>query len=219
MQQSLQQRAECVWRRLLAGPAVVEDRLAVLGQAGVDLYGDSEIAESYRHGDRLGRLDLLKMMGSPDDPARIDAYRRGSPVYRAERIEALDKRLGEIPTMKGSADQFRQLFSNLVVNARDSMPEGGNLTVRAKHLRAPDGIHGWVTITIADEGSGIPRELRSSIFEPFVTTKGEKGTGLGLWIVKGIVENHAGRIQVRSTVGKGTVFRLAFPILAEIEKP
>ena len=57
-------------------------------RAGVDLYGDSEIAESYRHGDRLGRLDLHKMMGSPDDAARTDVYRRGSPVYRAERIEA-----------------------------------------------------------------------------------------------------------------------------------
>ncbi|MBA3234736.1 MAG: S9 family peptidase [Chloroflexi bacterium] len=55
--------------------------------AGVDLYGDSDIAESYRRGDRIGRLDLLKMMGSPDDPARVDAYRRGSPVHRAERIE------------------------------------------------------------------------------------------------------------------------------------
>jgi dipeptidyl aminopeptidase/acylaminoacyl peptidase len=59
-----------------------------LWHAGVDLYGDSEIAESYRHGDRLGRLDLHKMMGSPDDPARSELYRRGSPVYRAERIEA-----------------------------------------------------------------------------------------------------------------------------------
>jgi dipeptidyl aminopeptidase/acylaminoacyl peptidase len=59
-----------------------------LWRAGVDLYGDSEIAESYRHGDRVGRLDLHKMMGSPDDPSRTDAYRRGSPVYRAERIEA-----------------------------------------------------------------------------------------------------------------------------------
>lgn len=56
--------------------------------AGVDLFGDSEIAESYRHGDRLGRLDLHKMMGSPDDPGRAEGYRRGSPVYRAERIQA-----------------------------------------------------------------------------------------------------------------------------------
>jgi dipeptidyl aminopeptidase/acylaminoacyl peptidase len=56
--------------------------------AGVDLFGDSEIAESYRHGDRAGRLDLHKMMGSPDDPDRTEGYRRGSPVYRAERIQA-----------------------------------------------------------------------------------------------------------------------------------
>ncbi|MGZ8513907.1 MAG: S9 family peptidase [Candidatus Limnocylindrales bacterium] len=59
-----------------------------LWSAGIDLFGDSEIAESYRHGDRPGRLDLHKMMGSPDDPSRVDVYRRGSPVYRAERIEA-----------------------------------------------------------------------------------------------------------------------------------
>ena len=57
-------------------------------RAGVDLFGDSEIAESYRHGDRLGRLELQRMMGSPDDPAAAELYRRGSPVYRAERIEA-----------------------------------------------------------------------------------------------------------------------------------
>jgi dipeptidyl aminopeptidase/acylaminoacyl peptidase len=59
-----------------------------LWQAGVDLYGDSEIAESFRHGDRPGRLDLMRMMGAPDDPERVERYRRGSPVYRAERIEA-----------------------------------------------------------------------------------------------------------------------------------
>jgi dipeptidyl aminopeptidase/acylaminoacyl peptidase len=59
-----------------------------LWRAGVDLYGDSEIAESFRHGDRPGRLDLARQMGSPDDPTRAESFRRGSPVYRAERIEA-----------------------------------------------------------------------------------------------------------------------------------
>ena len=59
-----------------------------LWSAGVDLYGDSEIAESFRHGDRVGRLDLQRQMGVPDDPEKNEAYRRGSPVYRAERIEA-----------------------------------------------------------------------------------------------------------------------------------
>jgi dipeptidyl aminopeptidase/acylaminoacyl peptidase len=59
-----------------------------LWRAGIDLYGDSEIAESYRHGDRLGRIDLERMMGRPDDPAAAEAYRRGSPLYRADRIQA-----------------------------------------------------------------------------------------------------------------------------------
>jgi len=66
--------------------ALVEE--PAIWRAGIDLFGDSEIAESYRHGDRPGRRDLHKMMGSPDDPARADVYRRGSPVYRAERIQA-----------------------------------------------------------------------------------------------------------------------------------
>jgi dipeptidyl aminopeptidase/acylaminoacyl peptidase len=56
--------------------------------AGVDLFGDSDIAESYRHGDRVGRIDLERMMGTPDDPSKAELYRRGSPLYRAERIEA-----------------------------------------------------------------------------------------------------------------------------------
>jgi dipeptidyl aminopeptidase/acylaminoacyl peptidase len=66
--------------------ALVEE--PALWSAGIDLYGDSEISESFRHGDRIGRLDLQRQMGVPDDPAKEPAYRRGSPVYRAERIEA-----------------------------------------------------------------------------------------------------------------------------------
>ncbi|MER3418901.1 MAG: hypothetical protein C4343_07405, partial [Chloroflexota bacterium] len=79
-----------------------------LWRAGIDLYGDSEIAESYRHGDRVGRLDLERQMGRPDDPERAELYRRGSPVYRAERIEApllllhgrKDKRVAPLMTEK-----------------------------------------------------------------------------------------------------------------------
>ena len=77
-------------------------------------------------------------------------------------------------------------------------------------------MHSAVVLTVADTGTGIPRELQKTIFEPFVSTKGAKGTGLGLWIVKGIVENHNGRIHVRSSVGKGTVIQLTFPITREV---
>jgi signal transduction histidine kinase len=106
---------------------------------------------------------------------------------------------------------MRQLLSNLVVNSQDSMPNGGRLTISTRYTKSARGAYGQTSIVVADTGSGIPKEIRSTMFEPFVSTKGEKGTGLGLWIVKGIVESHSGRIQVRSSLGKGTIFKLIFP--------
>jgi len=113
----------------------------------------------------------------------------------------------------GSSDQLRQVLSNLVVNARDSMAGGGELLIRTRHWRSSDGLHGWVRITLVDSGSGIPRDVLPTMFEPFVSTKGEKGTGLGLWIVKGIVESHGGKIRVRSRLGRGTLFRIELPVV------
>jgi signal transduction histidine kinase len=121
--------------------------------------------------------------------------------------------LGKLPTAVGSSDQFRQVLSNLVVNAKDSMPDGGRLVIRTRHVPDPDGIHGWIRVSIADTGSGIDPEMLPTIFEAFVSSKGEKGTGLGLWIVKGIIENHGGKIRVRSRLGKGTVFQIALPVV------
>jgi signal transduction histidine kinase len=87
------------------------------------------------------------------------------------------------------------------------------LLVRSRHVRSEDELHGWIRILIADTGTGIPKDLARTIFEPFVTTKGEKGTGLGLWIVKGIITNHNGRISVRSKIGLGTVFKIEIPVV------
>ena len=74
-------------------------------------------------------------------------------------------------------------------------------------------IREMIRIVVADTGSGISETLLNNMFEPFVTTKGERGTGLGLWIVKGIVENHGGRLRVRSRIGVGTVFSIEFPAM------
>ena len=121
--------------------------------------------------------------------------------------------LGVLPDAVIAADQMRQVLSNMVINAKDAMPEGGKLMIRSKHLPNPDGVHGWIRILIADTGTGIPDEMTRSIFEPFVTTKGEKGTGLGLWIVKGIIQNHGGKLSVRSKMGKGTAFKIDLPVV------
>jgi len=121
--------------------------------------------------------------------------------------------LDVLPDAVIAADQIRQVLSNLVINARDAMPNGGKLRIRSRHIPGYDDLHGWVRILIADTGSGIPPEMIRSIFEPFVTTKGERGTGLGLWIVKGIIQNHAGKLTVKSRVGHGTTFKIDLPVV------
>ncbi len=125
----------------------------------------------------------------------------------------IDTRLEEMPDALVAADQLRQVLSNLVINAKDAMPHGGRLIIRSSHVRRNEGAHGWIRVTIADTGHGISRPMLDTVFEPFVTTKGEKGTGLGLWIVRGIVNNHGGKISVRSRAGKGTVFKIELPVV------
>ncbi len=120
--------------------------------------------------------------------------------------------LGPLPDAVIAADQIRQVLSNLVINAKDAMPEGGKLRIRTRHISGHRDLRGWVRIVVADTGVGIPHEMIRTMFEPFVTNKGEKGTGLGLWIVKGIIENHTGKLAVRSRVGQGTIFRIDLPV-------
>jgi len=157
----------------------------------------------YRNAGQLGNFDLNTIV---EDTITLFAR----PFSKAG--VHIEKRMGELPAMKGSADQFRQLLSNLVVNAHDSMTQGGKLTISTRYRKSARGPYGYASIVVADTGSGIPKEIRSTMFEPFVSTKGEKGTGLGLWIVKGIVEGHSGKLQVRSSVGKGTIFKVIFPV-------
>jgi signal transduction histidine kinase/CheY-like chemotaxis protein len=112
-----------------------------------------------------------------------------------------------LPPINGERLQLEQVLMNMAVNARDSMPEGGTLTFETR--LAPGA---GVELRVSDTGTGIPAEALPHIFEPFFTTKPVgQGTGLGLSMVFGIVQNHGGRIEVQSEVGRGTVFTLTFP--------
>ena len=157
----------------------------------------------YRNAGQLGSFDLN---GIVEDTLALFSR----PLVKSGIV--VEKRLNDIPAMKGSADQFRQLLSNLVVNAQDAMAAGGRMTIKTRYNKSVRGAYGHISVLVADTGSGIPQEIRNTMFDPFVSSKGEKGTGLGLWIVKGIVEGHSGRIQVRSSVGRGTIFKLIFPL-------
>ena len=125
---------------------------------------------------------------------------------RTAQIQVV-KHLGEtLPAVRGSANKLQQVFLNLFLNARDAMPGGGLLEVRT-------GAHnGSVEIEVVDTGAGIPREHIHRIFDPFFTTKASgRGTGLGLSVSYGIIKEHSGKIDVRSTPGKGTSFHVEFP--------
>ena len=128
---------------------------------------------------------------------------------------------GDLQPVVGDATQIQQVLMNLCVNARDAMPDGGTLTLRAENVdlsesearRNIDAEPGsYVVITVADTGTGMPDEVLDKVFEPFYTTKPEgEGTGLGLSTAYSIIKSHDGFIDVTSEEGEGTTFRLFIP--------
>ncbi len=157
----------------------------------------------YRSNQQVATVDVNSVV---EDTIQLFARQLDRAGVRVE------KKLNAVPPAMGSPDQIRQVLSNLVVNARDSMAPGGILRIRTRLVRKHD-VKETIRVIVADTGCGIAQNVLPTMFEPFVTTKGERGTGLGLWIVKGIIENHGGKLRVRSQAGKGTVFSVSLPAL------
>ena len=118
----------------------------------------------------------------------------------------------------GFPDEIRQVIDNLLLNAVESMPDGGRLGISVHRSQGyANGFRRGVRFTIGDSGCGIPKEIAGKIFEPFFTTKPERGTGLGLWVVQGLIAKHDGMIRVRSSVRTGrtgTVVSILWPSAA-----
>jgi two-component system NtrC family sensor kinase len=133
-----------------------------------------------------------------------------------ERGVKLDKRLDpQLPVIRASSDQLKQVVLNLLLNAADAMPQGGTVTVSTTviggaKIGLPSGRS--VQLQVRDTGVGISEEHLQRVFEPFFSTKGAKGSGLGLWVSSGIVQAHGGSLQVRSVESRGTVFTIVLPV-------
>ena len=174
--------------------------------------------------ERMSRI-LRQMLGFYRPAADLVPTDLNALIEEAETLVA--KRLRErnvkiekildpaLPKVMASADQIKQVILNLVLNGAEAMPKGGLITVTTEsHHDAGSGFirTDAVRVQIADTGPGISEEYLPHIFEPFFSTKGEKGTGLGLWVSLGIAQSHGGRLQVRNRPGRGTVFSMTLPI-------
>lgn len=186
------------------------------------------IEASARRGADVVRQVLTFARGTEGEQTELDLKHLVGELVKImkETFPRLIEISTEVPEniwkVMGDSTQLYQVLMNLCVNARDAMPRGGKLTIKAEnitidqhyvrfHVEAREGPH--VVLTVSDTGTGIPPDMIDKIFDPFFTTKElGKGTGLGLSTVRGIVKNHGGFITVYSDVGKGTQFKMYLPV-------
>jgi len=224
--------------------SVVHDMNNILGAIGASaslLSLDPPTANSERHltniskavqrGAGILRQLLMFARGSdgPLEPLSLTevVYEVASLVKESFRIQYkvdFEPEAG-LPLVPADATQVHQIVMNLCVNARDAMPDGGQLTISVRGreladadaaLAGPDAKPGkYVVIAVRDSGTGIPPEIRARLFDPFFTTKAEgKGTGLGLATVLRLVRRHGGFVTLETEVGRGTCFHCHFPVAA-----
>ena len=180
-----------------------------------------EMEQLIGHGASLTRQLLLFSRRETVKPERLnlnEQVREASKMLKRLVKDNITLRVELAPeSLRVNADrgQLDQVLMNLVVNASDAMPDGGELTIRTG---STNDMRVW--LSVEDTGIGIPEDIRERIFEPFFTTKGVgKGTGLGLSVVHGIVTRHGGRIEVASGVGLGTTFKVILPAAGSGEFP
>jgi PAS domain S-box-containing protein len=135
-----------------------------------------------------------------------------SRVHVPQNINVVNQLENTLPIILADPDQLKQVFTNIILNAIQSMPEGGDLLVRSE-VESPE----WMTVSFTDSGIGIPKDSLPKIFEPLFTTKA-KGIGLGLAVTKTLIEGQGGTIQAQSEVGKGSTFAVKMPISKKEEE-
>jgi signal transduction histidine kinase len=197
---------------LLQDATLTDDRdllrqyLKMMNTAGRDAsHVVSRLRDFYRpreESDVFTAVEINRLMEEVVSLTKPKWHGHALETGRAIRMEL---ELQKIPPVLGNSTELREIFTNLIFNAVDAMPEGGTITLRSELLA------GVVKIEIADNGTGMTEEVRQRCMEPFFSTKGEQGTGLGLAMAFGIIRRHSGTLDIDTTPGCGTTFRLTLP--------
>ena len=164
-----------------------------------------------RPDEQFMRVDINNIV---QDAVAITRPRWEEKIARDRRPLDLRLDLQAADPMQGRSAALSEVLTNLILNAMDAMPEGGKLTIATRSVAGRD-----VRVTVSDTGIGMPETVRQRIFEPFYSTKGDAGSGLGLSMTYSIVRRHGGEIQVDSEPGSGTTFTLTFPAGRETAAP
>jgi signal transduction histidine kinase/ActR/RegA family two-component response regulator len=180
----------------------VEDAASVVSRLR-EFYRKREEGETYRP------LSLNQMV---EQAVALTRPRWRDEALGSGRTILVEADMRPVPRILGSESELRELLTNLIFNAVDAMPEGGTIRIRTGLREAASGDAApQVFLEVSDTGTGMTDEVRRRCLEPFFSTKGERGTGLGLPMVFGIVKRHRGTMDIESTVGKGTTFIVLLP--------
>ena len=162
-----------------------------------------------------GLLDFARQLPSRKTKNNIhDIINRALEIVHNQlafnKIQVIKNYQDNLPEVSADGNQLQQIFINFIMNASDAIgSDGGNISITTQYN---DSKNDSINILISDSGCGIPKENLTKIFDPFYSTKGQKGTGLGLAVVWGIIEKHQGKIDVESEPGKGTTFKITLPV-------
>jgi len=207
----------------------VQNALYLLSRAIANQAAERPYLEiATRETQRMSRI-LRQMLGfyrptTQMAPTDVNGIVEEAEALVAKQLREHDVRLVndlavDLPHIRASADQLKQVLLNLFLNATEAMPKGGTLHVASRfgggELDAASS--DVIRIEVRDSGQGMTEETVARIFEPFFSTKLEKGTGLGLWVSHGLVQAHGGTLRVRSRLGQGTTFTITLPIAGPTE--
>ena len=171
----------------------------------------ARMREFYRDRDAQLTLERVEINRAVQQVVELTKPRWSDlPQERGAMVDLQTYLADSLPDIMGAEHEIRDALTNLIFNAVDAMPSGGTLSVRTRRATVADG-ETRVLIEVTDTGVGMNEDTRRRCLEPFYTTKGERGTGLGLAMVYGMIQRHSAELEIDSVPGKGTTVRLNFP--------